>query len=213
MGKGYALISEKYIKGNGEDFHLFLVDKIKKYEDDTVVDIRINKYSKCKKESNNINFYDLKQKIIEIKGKKKSIYKHYYKDNVFYFEDEKTARLYLAIVGRHACGICVSTLYKNIDYLNLVKKWHFNKYKDITLDDFFSGVLTDIEWKSIFKNGNVYVIISGILPNKKSMNVELQIIQNNKFVTNKVCVNNKQINFKGYVNKLYKLYNLYKSNK
>lgn len=118
MGKGYALISEKHIKGNGEDFHLFIEPKIVK--NDTghcIINMTIPKYSECKEERSEIEFHNLKLNKYIIHYKDKDYpYEFYRNDNcdVYYFKGEINARIGIAaFVGIKACGTCVSTLYAN----------------------------------------------------------------------------------------------------
>lgn len=113
MGKGYALISEKYIKGNGEDFHLFTVKDIEE-NDDKSFNIIINKESKCSE----VNKYDIFENIknySSINCNNNTYTFFYFKDHsVYYFPDEDTARIVIASkIKRKACGICVATLYAN----------------------------------------------------------------------------------------------------
>ena len=112
----YALISAKYMKGNGRDFHLFLYPSITNNYDGSI-DINIPNESECGEEAETFIFSNLKYNKFTITFNNKPYYYEFYRNSdcsVYYFKGDINARITIAaFLGIKACGTCISSLYGN----------------------------------------------------------------------------------------------------
>lgn len=122
--KGYALISSKYLEGEGNNYHIFYVKKLYKKNNDKF-DIEIYETEKCEHnpKPKQYKFENLLHRCIFLidshylttyKSKKNYFYEYYVADNgnIYYFPDEITSKIVIAsFIDRKACGSCMSILY------------------------------------------------------------------------------------------------------
>ena len=121
---GYALISSKYLQGEGNNYHIFYVQKVHK-KNKNQLDIEIYETKKCehKPKPKQYKFENLSDRRIILidsdylttyESKKNYIYQYYVADNknIYYFPDEITLKIVIAsFIDRKACGSCMSILY------------------------------------------------------------------------------------------------------
>lgn len=124
--KGYALISQKYLKGERENYHILPAYLTNKYINNNRISIKIRN-NKCKKRPfpqlynfeklyhRTIFFIDMNDlRTIKLKGGKHDYYVGY--NNVYYFEDKITAKIVIAsFTSKEVCGSCMSMLYGSKD--------------------------------------------------------------------------------------------------
>lgn len=124
--EGYALISQEYLQGEGENYHIFPAYLTNKYINNSISIKIIN--NKCKKRPlprlygfeklshRTIFFIDLNNlRTIKLKGGKHDYYVGYNK-NVYYFEDKITAKMVIAsFTNKEVFVSCMSMLYGSKD--------------------------------------------------------------------------------------------------
>lgn len=112
---GYALISKEHLDGDGNEYHLFTANIIKKHNNGQIdIALNTNKKSVCKETASYLNFKNLKKYHFLVETNEVKKYYHYRLDDcsVYYYDNYNTAMLSIAIyIQKKACGVCMSNLY------------------------------------------------------------------------------------------------------